>query len=317
MKTLTILFALLFSITNCNAQADIESSNISSNTLVSSSFINDQEGWVVDNTGAILHTTDSAKTWNSISSGNYFSKLDFVDLLMGYAISTDAAFKTTDGGSTWTTLSIPGNIGKSIYFLDSENGFVCGKNLIYKTTDGGSTWETITTGASTFLDFFFVNSTTGIAAAAGDSTTIWRTTDGGNTWSGVFGEENNAITSVWFTDEHSGFAAGYYNQIGAAKEPVILRTIDGGETWSIVYLNHDVLGEGEWFTDIRFKNQKDGFAISSFSESAFTTDGGITWSRTYENKDFDFPKFAGIFLTLAGNSKIYITGEDGYVVKWK
>ncbi len=53
MKTISSLFAILIfigtSISHAQINGDFESSNITANTLVASSFINDNEGWTIDN----------------------------------------------------------------------------------------------------------------------------------------------------------------------------------------------------------------------------------------------------------------------------
>ncbi|MCY7409025.1 MAG: hypothetical protein LH473_02035 [Chitinophagales bacterium] len=208
---------------------------------------------------------------------------------------------------------------KSLYFLDNNTGFISGHYSIYKTTNGGITWTIISTQTASYLDYFFVNPSVGIAATYDGASykNIWRTIDGGVTWLNVDSEANYYINSVWFINENSGWAAGYYDQFGVSREPAIFHTTDGGITWQNIYLNHDVLARGEVLLDIRFKNELEGFAISDYTESIFTLDGGVTWTRTYDAESFGFPKLEGIYKTLSGDSELYLTGKNGYVVKWK
>lgn len=243
-----------------------------------------------------------------------------MDAQNGYGLTSDAAYKTTDEGNTWSVLSLPGSIGTALYFLNGESGFIGGNEVIYKTVDGGTTWSTVSTQGVSFVDYYFVNTSVGIAAAydADSSRCIWRTTDGGQTWSNVYSKENYFINSVWFTNENTGWAAGYYAKTGLGKFPVINQTSDGGLTWKNVYINRypgDI--KGEELLDIRFRNELEGFALSTYSESLTTIDGGLTWKLTYHDDGTELLPSYGIYKTLDGYSEMYLAGREGYVTKWK
>ncbi|MCY7409384.1 MAG: hypothetical protein LH473_03865, partial [Chitinophagales bacterium] len=233
--------------------------------------------------------------------------------------ASGAAYQTADGGHTWNILVMPGKTGASLYFQDKATGFISGYQAIYKTTDGGITWETIAIDKIYYHDYFFISATNGVAVANDhdQNRAIWITTDGGSNWKNVFNEANYYIHSVWFTTESTGWAAGYYDLDGVNHEPVILESTDGGLTWKDIYHNTDVSGEGEELLDIRFKNEKEGFAISNLADDVFTTDGGLNWTRTYDSKTFGLPEYGGIYSTLGGLNEMYITGSEGYLVKWK
>lgn len=282
MKSLTVLFSILLSlpiVSRAQSSQDFESSQITTNTIVASSFINDAEGWAVDNAGVLQHTTDSAKTWSSVATEKYFLKLNFTDVFNGYGITASAMYKSTDGGNSWIELAVPAINGKALYFINNSTGFVSGKEAIYKTSNSGTTWSTISTIGVSFRDFFFINELSGIAAAYDDDSSkcIWRTTDGGQTWSNVYIEENYFINSIWFTNENNGWAVGYYEQAGRGMLPIINNTSDGGLTWKNVFINrHPGDLKGEELLDIRFKNELEGFVTSTYSESLITSDGGET-----------------------------------------
>jgi photosystem II stability/assembly factor-like uncharacterized protein len=316
MKSFIFLFPILLTAgLTCFAQSFV-TNKITANTLITSSFINDNEGWLSDNSGLLWHTTDAGQTWSSISTEK-FLKLNFTDALHGFALTTETAFKTTDGGNTWSTLSIPGNIGKALYFLDSNIGFISGHGVIYRTSNGGTDWSIITTDGVDFVDYFFLNSLIGIAASYDDELNkcIWRTTDGGETWSNVYAQANYFIKSVWFTNESSGWAAGYYDEAGIGKEPLILHSIDGGVTWQNNYRNDEIVSRGESFTDIRFKNELEGFAIADLSYDVYTTDGGLSWSLTHDSETIEISPWN--YKAISGFHTLYIIGKDGYVTTWK
>src|SRR4051812_2770039 len=81
------------------------------NTYVATSFINDKEGWLIDDHGYLWHTTDGAVTLDAIAGGEYFSKLDFTNEQIGYGLGVSTVYKTTDGGYSWNSLALPGGVG--------------------------------------------------------------------------------------------------------------------------------------------------------------------------------------------------------------
>jgi photosystem II stability/assembly factor-like uncharacterized protein len=200
-------------ISHAQIDAEFESSNISAHTLVTSSFINDNDGWAVDDQGMLRRTTNAGLLWDSVSSGIKFLEIDFTDAETGFGVSKDGAYKTSNGGSTWTQLSLPESIGQALYFVNNGSGFISGFGGLYKTIDGGNAWLQISTNGATFTDYCFIDELVGLAAADDESgRTIWRTADGGATWNAVFEEENYFINALWFTDAKTGWAAGYYEK---------------------------------------------------------------------------------------------------------
>ncbi len=311
-------FVVCLSISNAQVPGDFETDSITSNTIVASSFINNSKGWLADEAGVIWYTANAGGSWSSIATGKYFVKMDFTDASVGYAITDSTVHKTTNGGSSWSTLTMPEAIAGAVCFVTSSIGFVSSDGVVYKTTNGGSSWSTISTPGVSFTDYYFVSSSLGIAVAEDDSSKcIWRTTNGGTSWSNVFSEENYFISSVWFINDSVGFATGYYSQMGRGKLPVILRSTDEGLTWEQVYMNRDPGDiKGEELIAIRFKNELEGIALSTFSENVITNDGGETWELAYADEGDLFPSF-GIYKTLDGSTTLFLAGKNGYVTKWE
>jgi photosystem II stability/assembly factor-like uncharacterized protein len=74
------------------------------------------------------------------------------------------------------------------------------------------------------------------------------------------------LTSVYFTDEQTGFAVGH--------DTLILATTNGGETWEKRF------GGGESdnaLLSVFFKNASHGWAVGAFNYTLETKDGGKTW----------------------------------------
>lgn len=190
--------------------------------------------------------------------------------------------------------------------------------MIFKTTDGGINWTTIYTEDVSFLDLYFMNSSIGVAVASdGGNRCIWRTENGGEIWSNALEERNCYLTSVWFTGESNGYAAGYFDQIGMGKMPVILKTTDGGLTWEENYRQQDISGRGEPFVDIRFKNELEGYALSRHNYDVFTTDGGQTWQLMSDSQELSETPVYGLIKMLDGVNDLYLIGAHGTVAVWK
>lgn len=298
---------------------NFQTDTISSTTLISSSFISDSEGWIADDAGMLHHTTNAGLSWSAVPVEKKFSKLKFTGSLTGYGIFSGGLYKSDNGGNSWSLLPLPGSVQPAIHFFDQSAGLVSGNNCLYKTTNGGASWSTVNTGVD-FVHYFFISSTIGLAASRDEDSTrcIWRTTNGGESWTSVYSEENFYVNSIWFTDENTGWAAGYRERAGRGKLPTIHRSDDGGLTWENVYFNEELVSlKGEEFLDIRFKNEMVGFAVSSYSQSVMTVDGGLTWQFTHDDEGNEVIPDWGIYKFLDGFNVLYLIGRKGTVTKWE
>jgi photosystem II stability/assembly factor-like uncharacterized protein len=105
--------------------------------------------------GIILKSTDSGKTWNTLSTFTHpVYSVYFINSQKGFAgCDSSIIFKTEDGGQSWQRFIDYNGVPmlhqvplRGIYFSDDQTGFVCGgkgfgKGIIYKTSDGGNTWK--------------------------------------------------------------------------------------------------------------------------------------------------------------------------------
>jgi photosystem II stability/assembly factor-like uncharacterized protein len=96
-------------------------------------FINDQEGWVVGNSGVIGNTTDGGTTWNTQTNPDpqtlSLYGVFFLDSDRGWAVGlAGLILQTTDGGTTWTIeeAGLTTAFLRGVHFTSATNGYVVG-----------------------------------------------------------------------------------------------------------------------------------------------------------------------------------------------
>jgi photosystem II stability/assembly factor-like uncharacterized protein len=109
-------------------------------------FIDEYNGWVVGNRGAILHTTNGGEIWNvQMQRSNWIllTSVDFVDYNFGWTVGYEGIIYTTiNGGEDWVEQEsgVTENLF-SVCFVDSNTGWaVGGGGTILKTTTGGTSF---------------------------------------------------------------------------------------------------------------------------------------------------------------------------------
>ena len=78
---------------------------------------------------------------------------------------------------------------------------------------------------------------------------------------------SSTLTSVWFSNEKTGWAVGHWG--------AILQTVDAGETW--VAERSDLETDQPLF-GVYFKDNREGWAVGLWSLMLHTTDAGRTWT---------------------------------------
>ncbi|MBX7139557.1 MAG: hypothetical protein K1X63_00635 [Chitinophagales bacterium] len=113
MKAIALCFICSsMTILSCTAQI-FENTVVTNSTFIASSFITDNEGWLIDNNGKLWHTNNGSLAWDSSVTEHHFLKMDFTDGLHAFALEADIAYKTSDGGYTWSPLVA---LGRTRYY---------------------------------------------------------------------------------------------------------------------------------------------------------------------------------------------------------
>ena len=185
---------------------------------------------------------------------------------------------------------------KQVYeidFIDNKTGFACIKNNLYKTTDGAQNWQKLSFPIpdelknkeyEPFISYIqMIDKKTvyifiGVFKSLGG---IGRSYDGGDTWEfSLF--ENTYISSVniFFLDQAKGFSNDSYYDFNDERRIRIKMTLDSGKTWQTVV---DTVNKNHGSArEIKFYDDKHGYALGSWYNLWYTSDGGYSW----EMKDY-------------------------------
>ena len=195
-------------------------------------------------------------------------------------------------GFTGTTLSF--FFYSSISVVSSQVVYVAGDmpagksidervGVVLKTMDGGQSWSEMPIQSPsiqipTLNDIHFISPDVGwvVGLDSAHEGVLLKTTDAGGSWSTLRLAENQAPTSVFFTDADNGWISGATpppnEEEGSGGPSAILATTDGGRTWQ-PQINLSVS-----IHDLFFLDKMVGWASGSRGTIYHTTDGGRTWN---------------------------------------
>jgi len=298
------LFFLLMITQICLAQWYQQNSETTKN-LTAVTFIDDNSGFAVGDSGIILHTTNAGAIWEQQTSGTIpLNDVFFNNANKGWIIGSswwprfvNILLHTTDGGPNWIEQILDTSFSlNSIFFLNENIGWIAGAiyadsgyndntfPIILKTTNGGSNWQLKSVPTSLpygyyLNDVFFIDANIGFAVGGGGNIggaygSIFKTTDGGENWVEQIALSAN-YKSIAFLDEQNGIAVGRWGYSGI---PTIVRTTDGGINWSNVFQQWP----GGSFNSVALINSNYAWVVGGFGLSEgtilFSSDNGQNWS---------------------------------------
>ncbi len=240
------------------------------NPLQSVFFVSTTLGWAVGFDGDIISTGNGGDTWvlQTTGSTSALNSVFFISPTTGWAVGEFLTIlKTTNSGTNWIPLLSSSLSLHSVFFTSSLVGFIAGNGILYKTTNGGFNWSSSVSDPTKFLySVHFPAGSTTIGYAVGMGTPsppILKSTDSGNNWSIQPVPLGNALTSVYFTNVSTGWAAGWMG--------TIMYTSNGGTNWS-----DQISGTGNSLRSVYFVNALTGWAVGDLGTILKTTTGGIT-----------------------------------------
>ena len=281
-------------------------------------FLDSLTGWIVGDSGTILHTTDGAQSWIQQKSGITSDLFDIfmLDQTHGWAVALDLRgpygtilLKTTDGGAEWLQHQFhEDRYFYSLEFLDSLNGWMGGGSFV-GTTDGGQSWFDATIDSSLWANhpvrnIKFLSPRYGYAVGGIQdiSAVIWRTTNGGGNWSATeVGAE--PLNDLHYFDSLNVLCLGGDFEYGVG----IIKSSDGGANWEYVYLGY--VGEGR---ALSFRTPAEAWSAMGYSGTyMYTLDSGRTWTNAYT------PDSSRVYDVVFTDTRTgYMVGRNGTVLKY-
>jgi len=238
-------------------------------------FINDQDGWILIDTGpnsstpyvrTLYSTTDGGIHWSLVVSDSPRQGSALSQTAVGCSFTGMSFASTDDGWITWDCTQTQGP------------GATAGPVAI-ATHDGGSTWQPA--GLPSFPTGQICNASPPLFSGnlgvlpvwcGADGTTIFTTADAGKTWSETKAPFSAQVSEVDFVDVSTGFA--FNNRCNGND---LYRSTDGGRSWTAVKRG---LFAASCVDQFDFINATVGFLYTSPIAGVpwRTTDGGLTWS---------------------------------------
>ncbi|HEX6898904.1 MAG TPA: YCF48-related protein [Thermoanaerobaculia bacterium] len=215
--------------------------------LYSVHFLDDRNGWVAGDNGALFSTRDSGQTWTQRDAGVgrvNFRVVYFSGVAEGWVVVADGSqLRTSNQGETWKRASIAGlrliekaTFGSDTFtdscFLRKARYSFCSQNgeISILRLSGSSAAQTAP--AAAYLRALLQDPAAPIsvdvlssrqAKAVADKGVFQWTEDGGATWSERRLDAHQEFRSVSFSDSQRGWIAG--------ARGTVLATDDGGDTW--------------------------------------------------------------------------------------
>ena len=327
----------LLIISHCNinvTEGYIESSNWTkvesgvNNRLYDIDFPDEQNGWVVGDSGIILNSKNGGESWNlqNCPTEDILFAVDFIDNKNGWICSRNSILKTSNGGETWK-IKYSENLGeghfRDLQFLDKNNGFVVGGKgsfgsigVLLKTEDGGETWQDVTPQSSNTLTSISVVDKQNIWIC-GFGGTILYTIDMGLTWTkkNLDISPSPYLTTIQFVDQHNGWTSSRDDWLG------FFRTTDSGNTW--IQRSEEslsIFGVRTFFFIDRLNGWLGTFPGAGPYAIAQTTDGGQGWKFLPEDinaRDISSFSFINKELGWAVGLQIANTNAEGVILCYR
>ena len=323
----SVIFLYFLLISTCGTSSQtywLQQPSPTQKNLTKSLFADSLYGWVIGDSGTIVHTSNGGLNWELQSSGVYGTELQdltFISRTTGWILSFDSTYKsfyikTTNSGLTWVKTYYPDTttILKTIFFTDALTGFVSGfSGNIYRTTNSGTSWENcyIDTTSCLYLfpkhDIFFINSQTGYACGGVlDLQGIFvKTTNSGVSWFSmcVAAEPLNKI--MYLGNNRLALMGGDYD-LGS----ILAISSNGGANWE--YEQTGCFGNATGFS---FRTPAEVWAALNFSgKFAVNLDSMKPGSRWL---CFDTPgNIAVNDVVFLNSARGYAFGEQGKILKY-
>lgn len=279
-------------------------------------FSDEQNGWVVGDSGTILHSSNGGESWQrqTCPIEDYLFAVDFVDNKNGWICSMNYILRTTNGGKSWE-IKYSEDLGegrfRDIQFFDKNIGFIVGgkgsfgsRGVLLKTDNGGETWQRASLNRLPTLTHISIVNEQNIWIC-GFGGTILFTNDAGSKWTKKTLDISSLpfLTTIQFVDQNNGWVGSRDDYLG------FYTTVDGGNTWERIseYSFANVCGVLSFF----FVDENNGWLCNfPFDRILKTVDGGSTWEYDSEIRQ----RLKSII--FIDNKTGWAVGKNGCILKY-
>lgn len=301
------------------AFTNVESSCPADSTLAALAFLDQNNGYVFEQSGQVFQTPDGGTRFaakiavpgtKAAGGGAVPTDAAFTSPTTGFVATSDGKmYETTDGANSWKPVSETGRAVRAITFINAQLGYAVGDgSLFLKTTDGGATWVAKDAGGPGAQDLTGVqcasDKTCVVTTKAG--TRVIVTTDGGTTFAYPT-PSTDPLFAAAFASPTRLVAAGQQGSTALSDDAGANFTPIGGR----------LIGQ---FTRVRAgRVAGSAFAPGPDGVLGKTVDGGRTWTRgnvatSQDVLDVSFPTVTdGYALDIAGG--LFNTNDGGQ--SWK
>lgn len=318
MKKVLLYIYLIFSffIFNSFPQSSWEIISLGTNIELSSIYFSNYEvGYACGDSGIVIKSIDSGKTWQSLQTPTTHNLNDlFVLNENAFCVVGDqgTTLFSGNGGSSWTVGTVLTQDDLlSVSF--SGNTGICGgtsQTIMWGTYTGtGIIWLVTQSG---FFGGGFSGTcslTPQIGFVAGENSIFQplfgKTSDGGVTWNfTAFYLNNNEgqATGIDFTDLSNGYiSARVWDGTGA-----IAKTTDGGNNWTSTMFSNPL-----WSVDFPISNASQvGYAVGDDGTILKTYDAGVNWHSQVSGTSIKLNKVHFIDPDFG-----FAVGENGIILR--
>ena len=261
---------------------------------LSSVYFIGQEGWISarswGDTGFVFHTTDGGQTFETQHTEYQAYSVHMVTRLEGYACGASGrVYRTTDGGANWNTLGTVTTTATCIDFPPNcDTGYCCGDyGHIARVTPDGVT-AMLAPISTTNMSSLTFPVAPGEGWACGENVIIHCL---GDSWRADQTYDYGAYNTIFFTDDHNGWAAGDGGKI--------IHTTDG-HNWVAQATPESIGLFGSCFVDSNC-----GWVVGGLGTIERTTDGGQHWRVEAAGMTDHFLR--GVFAVDTGTA--YVVGN--------
>jgi photosystem II stability/assembly factor-like uncharacterized protein len=246
--------------------------------------LNENNLWVVGDSGMIMKSTNSGNSWinKSVNDSLYVFKININNNNI-FASTIGRILKSNNSGDNWVEVPLDTLYPfYNIYFLNSQIGWVIptGEATIYKTVNGGNNWNKYYRQIENYLvtnRCSFIDEYTGYAASLDPNRGLLKTTNSGLSWFIVttFPVLNNIYmtNNVSFLNENTGWVIGSHG--------LILKTTNAGT--SFIAVNNQIIPD-KYFLSQNYPNPFNPTTKIRFTVPHFTkgVQEGVVTLKVYD-----------------------------------